>query len=124
MMGRVDARVFDNARRFHAGGIPGLKRNEEAIIAEKDEALLPTVRLPNGKFGVSAAGIGDGGSGPNIGDVTVNITMEGGSTGNAQQDTDQAKRIGKEVKDTFNGLMAECTQNESRPGGVLAGKGA
>lgn len=50
--------------------------------------------------------------------------MEGGSTGNAQQDADQAKRIGKEVKDTFNGLMAECTQNESRPGGVLAGKGA
>lgn len=115
----VDTRLFSQARRFHTGGIPGLKSNEEAIIAEKDEALLPTVRLPNGKFGVSAAGIGGGRDGPNIGDVTVNITMEGGSSGNTQQDAEQAKRIGKEVKDTFKGLMAEWTQDNSRPGGVL-----
>ncbi|CAM5762397.1 hypothetical protein BMIN10S_00524 [Bosea minatitlanensis] len=116
--------AFDGALRFHKGGLArrasdaanaGLGAKEAAIIAQKDEAILPTVRLPNGKFGVSAAGIGDSGGGGtmNVGDI--NITVQSSGTGGAEQDQNQAKNIAREVRSTFKGLIAEWAQNEQRP---------
>lgn len=116
MIRSVDPSVWAGARRFHKGGVPGLRRGEEAIIAKENEAILPTVRLPNGQFGVQAAGAGGaGGNVMTVGDI--NITQQ--SSGDKQMDEDHAKATGREVKAVFEGLMADWSQSQSRPGGVL-----
>jgi phage-related minor tail protein len=50
--GNVHPGVFDTARRYHTGGLAGLKAGEVPIIAKQGEAILPTVRMPDGSYGV------------------------------------------------------------------------
>lgn len=41
----VDASVFDAARRFHAGGMPGLMSNEVPVIAKRDEGIFTPAQM-------------------------------------------------------------------------------
>ena len=38
---QVDPRIFLGARRFHEGGLPGLKQNEIPAILERGEQVIP-----------------------------------------------------------------------------------
>ena len=117
----VSAVNFANAATYHEGGIVGkagkLKRGERGTIAKDDEAVMPTVRLPGGTFGVRSVG-GGGGGGTNVFSPSVAISIEGGSRGEAA-DKAMGDSIAKQVQEEMNKQMVKSTEQQSRNGGML-----
>jgi tape measure domain-containing protein len=115
----ASAAVFAGAQRYHTGGLPGLGKNEVPIIAKKGEAILPTVRLPNGQMGVQAVG---GGGGGGVFAPQINITVNGGG-GNGGNDAEGqaafARSIAKEMDRALEMKMREFTSTQMRPGGMF-----
>lgn len=64
MRGLVPASLFENAKRFHGGGFPGLRRDEVPAILEKGEGVFTPEQM-------RALGQGNG-------DVQVNIINQSG----------------------------------------------
>lgn len=122
--GTMDTSLWDNAPRFHSGGIVGpasaLKSRERAIVAMDDEAVFPTVRMPDGSFGIRATGFNGGGGGGatsfTMGDI--NITTQG-SSGDSKMDQDNAKMIGREVDAVIEAKFNELFQRQMRSGGAF-----
>ncbi|TFZ61124.1 hypothetical protein E4V01_00480 [Methylorubrum sp. Q1] len=117
---QADTSLWDNAPKFHTGGIVGgLKSRERAIIAKDEEAIFPTVRMSDGNFGIRATGFNEGGGGGNtvsIGDI--NITTQG-SSGNSEQDAEHAKMMAREVRAQVEDLVNAALIKQSRSGGML-----
>lgn len=115
---------FATADRFHTGGIIGnpLGQGEVPIIGKKNEAVLPTVRLPNGQFGVQAVMPGAGAAAPNAGglSVTVNVTVNSSSSGDKDDDESMGQTIAEKVQAAVQAEIAKWTQNQMRPGGMLS----
>ena len=121
----VSANMFSAANRYHVGGIAGLKSGEVPIIANAGEAILPTVRLPDGTFGVKAIGSGagkDGGSN-NTSTININVNVETGAStasttgGTGGNHADTAKKLGALIA----GAVQEEMVKQKRPGGLLSG---
>lgn len=106
--------AFAGAQRYHTGGIAGLKPGEVPIIAKKGEAILPTVRLPNGQMGVQTSG-GGGGFSPNI---NINVGGGGGG-GGGDMSPEQQQRLAGLLEDELNVFLQRRFEEWSRPGGQL-----
>jgi lambda family phage tail tape measure protein len=118
-MRTLSSLAFAGAQRYHAGGLAGLGKNEVPIIANRGEAILPTVRLPNGQMGVQAAGGGGGG----VFAPQINITVNGGNSGgnDAEGQAAFARSIAKEMDRALEMKMREFTSTQMRPGGMFNG---
>lgn len=116
----VDASAWRGAPRFHTGGINAIGSDERAIIAKKDEAVFPTVRLPNGQFGIKGTG-GSGGARNFAPTTNISINMQG-SSGNAAQDKAHADYVSKQMRAELDAYMAQYIQDQQRPGGTLKRK--
>lgn len=117
---RVHPAVWANAKRYHSGGLvgpgSGLKQGERAIIAKDTEAVMPTVRLPDGSYGVKATGsMGGGGQIINF-QPTIQVTVE------KAEDDAQAKRqgeiISKDIEQGLRSMIREEIYQAAQPGGV------
>jgi lambda family phage tail tape measure protein len=114
--------MFANARRFHTGGMVGLSSGEVPIIARRGEAVMPTVRLPDGNFGVRAlGGAGGGGSMVFAPNVTVNVTNGGSGGGNnpSNESGDMGQRIARELNTALEAKFSEFVRQQQRPGGLF-----
>lgn len=107
--------AFHGARKMHTGGVVG--RDEVPIIAKKGEALLPTVRLPNGRMGVEATGMGGSGGGGMTFAPNINVTVNPGAGGS--NDTEGGRKMGGEVGRAITAAMDEWAIKNMRPGGLL-----
>lgn len=117
-------RHVSGIRKFHTGGIiGGLKSGEVPMIGKKNEAVMPTVRLPNGQFGVKAIGAGGSGQAGNT-QITSKIQINmNGSSGDKEQDEEHANNVAAKLDQIMEQKLAQWSMNQSRPGGVLYKRG-
>jgi lambda family phage tail tape measure protein len=118
--GMTSLAAFAGARRYHSGGMAGmkgLKGSEVPVIAQRGEAILPTVRLPNGQMGVQAAGGGGGTFAPSI---SVVVQQNGGG-GAGQNDPKEGQRMGEEIARMVDAQITQWYTKNSRPGGLVYG---
>ena len=110
----VPAGLFANAPRFHTGG---LVSGEVPIIAKRGEAVFTPEQMDNADQLIRAS---QGGQ-----TVTVNneITVNGGSSGNKEQDQALAQRIGKEIENRLRVVVNSELRQQMRPGGMLSNAG-
>lgn len=105
----VNPAVFQNATRYHSGGIPGLQPNEVPIIALNDEEVLtrsdPRHRYNLRNRPVSSAGGGD-----------ISITTQVNVTGSGEQNNSNMQALGAVINTRIKQVIVE----EKRPGGLLA----
>jgi phage-related minor tail protein len=115
--------AFAAARRFHSGGLAGLSPGEIPIIAKRGEAILPTVRMPDGSFGVRAAGGGGGGSvfAPNI---NIKIDAKGRGPQGGDMTPEQQQKLQALLDDELNIHLQRKLEEWMRPGGQLYMLGA
>jgi lambda family phage tail tape measure protein len=109
----ASASLFGDARRMHTGGLVG---GEVPIIAKKGEVVMPTVRLPDGSYGVKA--VGGGGQGPITvsPQINVEVNFHGGA---GQSSPDQARAAGGEIGRAVDNAMNDWAIRNSRPGGLF-----
>ncbi|AWK87653.1 hypothetical protein [Azospirillum thermophilum] len=107
----VPSSLFAGAPRFHTGG---LVSGEVPIIARKGEAVFTPEQMDNADQLIRAASSGGQ-------TVTVNneITVNGGSSGNKEQDQALAQRIGKEIESRLRVVVNSELRQQMRPGGML-----
>jgi phage-related minor tail protein len=108
--------AFAGAARAHQGAIAGLSSGEVPIIAKKNEAIMPTVRLPNGQLGVQSTGGGGGNTFIFQTSVEVNGGGEGRDPAAMKQLGDQ---IAKSVDMALEEKMAKFTERQGQSGGFM-----
>lgn len=109
--------AFAGAQRYHSGGLAGLKDGEVPIIAKKGEALMPTVRLPDGTFGVRAELPAFAGGGASINNqYSIAITVN--PTGDNLADQRAAEKTAAELKKIMEAISREQVAKADRPGGA------
>lgn len=114
---KVHPMVFAGAKRFHTGGIVGgLKSGERPIIAKDGEAVMPTVRMPDGSYGIKATGAGGGGGMTLNFMPTIQITVE--KAENDGQAQAQGEIISREVEQGLRSMVREEIYKAAQPGGV------
>lgn len=86
------------------------------------EAIMPLKRGPDGSLGVQMHGGSTGGGDTSIVIAPV-IHVEGGSSGNTQQDQEQAGRISQAVTEAVNKIVDERMMRNTRYGGMLNQRG-
>jgi tape measure domain-containing protein len=119
----VSAAMFMGAPRFHSGGIVGgLSHGERPIIAKDNEAVMPTVRMPDGSFGVRALGGVDSGGNSVVNQTAISVNVQGGSSGDSRQDQEHANNIARQIDRVLDRKMQQWTQNQQRPGGIVPNK--
>lgn len=121
----VSAMAWGGAQKYHSGGIvgSGLKKGERPIIAKDNEAVMPTVRLPDGTFGVKSVGGGNnGGGGTFVASPVVNISVEGGR-GSPEEQRHQAETIAKEARAAIRAEMTTFAEEQMRNGGMFNQRG-
>lgn len=92
----------------HAGGV--------GLMGEAGtEAILPLTRMGNGDLGVQAAGA----SGGVVVHAPVNITIEGGATGDPKNDEALAKKVGSAVHSQLKSIVTAQLREQMRPGNML-----
>lgn len=109
----VPSSLFAGAPRFHTGG---LVSGEVPIIAKRGEAVFTPEQMNNADQLIRASQ----GGGQTI---TVNneVTVNGGSSGNREQDQALAQRIGKEIENHVRTVVCSEMRQQMRPGGLLRG---
>jgi tape measure domain-containing protein len=122
-MGAVNPMMFAAAKRYHTGGLVGLKSGEVPIIAKRGEAVLPTVRLPDGSFGVRSAG-GSGGATVFAPNISIKIDANGKKGGGDGLNEEQSAKLAKLVDDEINIHLQRKLEEWMRPGGPLYGQRA
>lgn len=85
------------------------------------EAVMPLVRGPDGSLGVQ----NHGGSTSNQNNITIApvINVEGGSSGNAEQDQRQATKISDTVTDAIRAIVKDEVMQSTAYGGQLKPRG-
>lgn len=110
-------------QRYHTGGIVGaLKKGERHIVANDDEAVMPTVRLPDGSFGVKAVGGGAGGGGGGntfIAQPTVSVTIEGGAKSDPAANQELASMAAKAAQNMIRKEMSDFVLKHMGNGGAF-----
>lgn len=108
MFRNVNPAVFAGAPRFHTGGIVGgLAAGEVPIIAKAGEGVFTPEQMA--AMGGNNTAISQS--------VTVNV--QGGSSGNPQDDEAFAERIGRRVQQELRGMVGSELRQQMRPGGIL-----
>lgn len=112
--------AFAGASRYHTGGIVD---GEVPIIAQKGEAVMPTVRMSDGTLGVKMTNSQANGNNISIQTpVTLNVSYQGGGSGNSQSDmNDFANQMGDHLQSVMDQRIAKWAQDQTRPGGALSG---
>lgn len=121
----ISPAVFAGAKRFHVGGLvgnnSGLQSREVPVIAKENEAIFPTVRTPDGNFGIKAI-LPDGGMGGgkhiNFAPV-LNISVDGG--GDPKDHAALAGNISQQTVKSLEALVKRVLGDEMRSGGMLSG---
>jgi tape measure domain-containing protein len=122
----VDPSIFSGAKRYHKGGLAGMKDmlrpGEVPIIAEQGEAVLPTVRLPDGSFGVRSVGGGNAPGGNSIfaPNININLDASGGGSGPGMDEETQ-RRMAAMLEEELNVHLQRKLEEWTRVGGPLAG---
>ena len=97
--------IWQGAQVLHSGGMVGLRPNERPVIAEVGEEML-TTDDPRHRTNFRA--------GPVIGNLNINVSLEG--TGNDSEDQATGQALARGLQHKVRGYIAE----EMRPGGILA----
>lgn len=115
-----------NVKKFASGGMltrPTLF-NSSAGLALAGEAgyehLMPAARLSNGKWGVYAEGMG-GNNNQFV--INTNINVEGGSSGNSEDDNKLAATISEKVSQSIKDTVKAELVQQMRAGGLLNSSG-
>lgn len=115
-----------NVKKFASGGMltrPTLF-NSSAGLALAGEAgyehLMPAARLSNGKWGVYAEGMG-GNNNQFV--INTNINVEGGSSGNSEDDNKLAATISEKVSQSIKDTVKVELVQQMRAGGLLNSSG-
>jgi tape measure domain-containing protein len=111
----VSPAAFTNARRYHTGGLVGLSAGEVPIIAKRNEAVMPTVRLSDGSFGVRAD---VGGSGQTVIYNTVQVHVEGGGKDAVEIGQEVSKQTLAQIERFSRATAREEIAKAQRPGGM------
>ena len=112
--------------KYHSGGIvgqPKLKSGERNITAKDGEAVMPTVRLPDGSFGVKAVGASGGGRGGNFTFAPSTSVQVNGAGGSKEDQQRMGDEIAKRVNDLMDVKMNEFMAQQQRSGGMLKRNG-
>lgn len=118
----MDPGVFKSAKKYHAGGLAGQGSlpGEIPVIAKRNEAILPTVRLPDGNFGVKADMSGGGGGG-NVFAPQYNINIKGDGANRAGDlPPEMQEKLGAMLEEELNVHMQRKLDEWTRPGGQLS----
>ena len=115
-----------NVKKFASGGMltrPTLF-NSSAGLALAGEAgyehLMPAARLSNGKWGVYAEGMG-GNNNQFV--INTSINVEGGSSGNSEDDNKLAATISEKVSQSIKDTVKAELVQQMRAGGLLNSSG-
>jgi lambda family phage tail tape measure protein len=111
--------AFAAARRFHTGGLVGLKSGEIPVIAKRGEAIMPTVRMPDGTFGVKAVGGGKGGGTFFAPNINISIDAKGRGPGGGNMSQEQMQTLTHLLDDEINTHLQRKLEDWMRPGGPL-----
>lgn len=118
------AASFSGAKRYHSGGLVGLSSGEVPIIAKRGEAVLPTVRLPDGSMGVQTSGGGGGGGAGGVFAPSVVIQIDNKGNNGTPSDPGGANAMSDKINATVGKMldskMTDFLNKQSRPGGMLA----
>ncbi|MDI6029559.1 hypothetical protein QBK99_25800 [Corticibacterium sp. UT-5YL-CI-8] len=79
---------------------------------------MPTVRMPDGTFGIRASLGGGGGGGQTVFAPSLSTNVEGGSRGK-EAGAELANNRSKQINAELDRNMAEFTIKHSRNGGML-----
>lgn len=101
--------AFLGAPRYHSGGIAGLRPNEVPAILEAGEEVL-RADSPRHRNNFQA--------GVSVGDVNVSVSVQGGDG------STNGQALGQRLGDALKSKVYEVLAEESREGGMLAGRGA
>lgn len=120
----IDPGVFAAARKYHSGGLAGVKgltSGEIPVIAKRNEAILPTVRLPDGNFGVKADMGGGRGGGGGVFAPQYNIQIGGdGASRAGDLPPEMQAKLGAMLEEELNVHMQRKLDEWTRPGGQLS----
>jgi hypothetical protein len=117
----VDMGLFSGAKRYHSGGIVD---GEVPIIAQQNEAVMPTVRMSDGSLGIKTTGGGGGGGVVVSVPVTLNVNYQGSSGSGAGSNgdmTDFSNKMADNLGNVMDQRIGTWAANETRPGGILSG---
>lgn len=115
-----------NARKFARGGMltsPTMFNTSSGLALAGEagyEHLMPAARLSNGKWGVYAEGMG-GNNNQFV--INTNITVDGGSTGNREDDNKLAATISEKVSQSIKDTVKAELVQQMRAGGLLNSNG-
>lgn len=117
---------LNNVRKFATGGLltsPTFFNTTSgtALAGEAGyEHIMPAARLSNGKWGVYAEGMG-GNNNQFV--INTNINVEGGSSGNAEDDNKLAATISEKVSQSIKDTVKAELVQQMRAGGLLNSNG-
>jgi TP901 family phage tail tape measure protein len=115
-----------NVKKFASGGMltgPTLFNSSSGLALAGEagyEHLMPAARLSNGKWGVYAEGMG-GNNNQFV--INTNINVEGGSSGNAEDDNKLAATISEKVSQSIKDTVKAELVQQMRAGGLLNSNG-
>lgn len=115
-----------NARKFARGGMltsPTMFNTSSGLALAGEagyEHLMPAARLSNGKWGVYAEGMG-GNNNQFV--INTNITVDGGATGNKEDDNKLAATISEKVSQSIKDTVKAELVQQMRAGGLLNSNG-
>ena len=115
-----------NVKKFASGGMltgPTLFNSSSGLALAGEagyEHLMPAARLSNGKWGVYAEGMG-GNNNQFV--INTNINVEGGSSGNSEDDNKLAATISEKVSQSIKDTVKAELVQQMRAGGLLNSSG-
>lgn len=115
-----------NVKKFASGGMltgPTFFNSSSGLALAGEagyEHLMPAARLSNGKWGVYAEGMG-GNNNQFV--INTNINVEGGSSGNAEDDNKLAATISEKVSQSIKDTVKAELVQQMRAGGLLNSNG-
>jgi hypothetical protein len=115
-----------NVKKFASGGMltgPTLFNSSSGLALAGEagyEHLMPAARLSNGKWGVYAEGMG-GNNNQFV--INTNINVEGGASGNSEDDNKLAATISEKVSQSIKDTVKAELVQQMRAGGLLNSSG-
>jgi lambda family phage tail tape measure protein len=120
--------AFAGAQRFHTGGklgpdeVPFIGLKGERVLNREETKAYEAGQVAGGFTSHRAGGSG-GKSGVSIGDISIPISIQTqGSSGDRQKDEEHQRNMSRQVGAAVDQHMTEWFINQSRPGGLLAGR--
>ena len=113
----VSAKLFENAPRFHNGGMVGLKNGERPIIAMEDERVL--TQAQQGNIADALRGLGSMATRSSTPNINISVHNYGGETVQAETDVQPDGQGGFNVGIFIEQVEGRIAQNVARGHGPL-----